>query len=793
MAMELTATEEEAPTPQDRRVFETWPDGQLLGRFLSGADEWAELAFAALIERHGPVVHQVCLEILRDREEARDATQAVFLVLARKAGSIRKPASLGPWLHGVALRVARRGRGESARRKIAERKRAELMGGCRSEKGFRGQSDDLGLREEVGRLPEKYREPILLCYWEGWTQEQAAEALGWPLGTVQSRLHRGLERLRSRLGRKGASFATLAGLGLAAGPEARAALLDRVWIEETALGASRFAKGRGTTGLISPGVTGLAESTLSSMFYDPIKIAAPILLVLLLAATALRWSGRPTREGAVEPPRSTLGPVKISPTPAPIPPKPRVAAIIPAPKGPDRAPAVVPMPPSPVQPEDEGDDFAKLMDPLRPSPGEVRPAEAGPSGRELFERTWSRNDPRSHGGDGLGPVFNGSSCVACHHLGGVGGAGGIARNVEIATVSSGMAQGSGYFYSFSMDFGSGQFDYRMGNAAEVRGTAGNRPDPRMLGAIHPGFRQARSVMLHQFGTDPGYDAWRGSVPGQHGMILVRTSERNSPPLFGSGLIDAIPDEAILAASRRRRPGPMTPRGRVSRLGDGRIGRFGWKAQAATLEEFVKTAAAGEIGLEVPGVRQAVDPRLPGLDAPGLDMDRAECDALVKYVRDLPAPNAPEAADAQEAQQIRSGLEAFKSIGCAHCHSPRLGDVEGIYSDLLLHDMSPALGDSDSYAVFAGDAPAFEDGARDRSGTGLALAQEWRTPPLWGLRDSGPYLHDGRAESIEQAIAMHGGQGAASARRHAELSPRRKRDLATFLRSLAAPSPHLEGR
>ena len=138
--------------------------------------------------------------------------------------------------------------------------------------------------------------------------------------------------------------------------------------------------------------------------------------------------------------------------------------------------------------------------------------------------------------------------------------------------------------------------------------------------------------------------------------------------------------------------------------------------------------------------------------------------------------------------MKSGEETFKSIGCAQCHLPKLGGIDGIYSDLLLHDMSPRLGDSDAYSVFVGDPPrAKVAGPPDRSGSGTSTIQEWRTPPLWGLRDSGPYLHDGRATTIDEAIALHAGQGTASARRYAELSPRRKRHLAAFLGSLAAPA------
>ena len=228
---------------------------------------------------------------------------------------------------------------------------------------------------------------------------------------------------------------------------------------------------------------------------------------------------------------------------------------------------------------------------------------------------------------------------------------------------------------------------------------------------------------------------------------------------------------------------------MSRLKDGRIGRFGWKAQTATLEEFVLSAAAGEIGLEVPGRHQAADPRLPGLAAKGLDMDKGECDDLVDYVRSLPAPVAITPAADKDSAPIKAGESTFKSIGCAGCHIPKLGQVEGIYSDLLLHDMGPQLGDSDTYTVFVGEpsragGPAVTD--RPGAGTGPATVREWRTPPLWGLRDSAPYLHDGRAATIAQAITLHAGQGAISARRYAELATRRKQQIEAFLMSLAAP-------
>jgi CxxC motif-containing protein (DUF1111 family) len=411
------------------------------------------------------------------------------------------------------------------------------------------------------------------------------------------------------------------------------------------------------------------------------------------------------------------------------------------------------------------------------------------AGRELFSRTWSPNDPRSHGGDGLGPVFNAQSCLDCHDQGGPGGSGRAERNIEIATATGGTMAGSGFGYSFFMDFGAGRFEYSFGTGDSREGRRKAPADLAGLESIHPGFRAGRSVVLHRFGTDPEYQAWRAKVPGRRGAVRVEISERNPTPLFGAGLIDAIPDEAIEAAARRRPSGASGVRGRVARVKGGRVGRFGWKAQTETLEEFVLSAAASEVGLEVPGHHQAGDPRLPGIGAKGLDMDRDECAALVAYVRSLPAPVEHVPADAKEAARIEAGGATFAAIGCASCHLPKLGDVEGIYSDLLLHDMGPKLVDTGTYGVFVASpagagGPDAEGGPRGES-SGV-LVQEWRTPPLWGLRDSAPYLHDGRAATIAQAIAQHGGQGAAAARRYANLPPLRRGQLDAFLQSLSSP-------
>ena len=172
-------------------------DGQLLDRFAGGDSEASGLAFEALVERHGPMVLRVCRGVLRDPHDSQDAFQATFLVLVRKAGSVRDRDSLASWLHGVALRVASHARAGLARRRRLERSAVE-----RAESSMAKEAgDDLGprLHEEVGRLPERYRAAVVLCYLEGHTCEDAARVLNWPVGTVKSRLSRARERLRSRL------------------------------------------------------------------------------------------------------------------------------------------------------------------------------------------------------------------------------------------------------------------------------------------------------------------------------------------------------------------------------------------------------------------------------------------------------------------------------------------------------------------------------------------------------------------------------------------------------------------
>jgi RNA polymerase sigma factor (sigma-70 family) len=259
----------------------------LLERYTTGTGEEAELAFATLVERHGPMVLRVCRDLLRDEHAAHDAFQATFLVLVRRAGSLWTRDSLGPWLYQVAVRVARNARSAAARRRRHERKAATLAARSMSGEG----RDDCGsvLHEELCRLPERYRAVIVLCGLEGLTQEQAARHLGWPIGTVQSRLARGRERLRGRLIRRGVAPG-VALAALASSARDVAAAVPQALAGSTIGGAVPFATVRASATiarLYSASVVALTEGVLRSMILTQLKLAALGLLSISLVVTGV--------------------------------------------------------------------------------------------------------------------------------------------------------------------------------------------------------------------------------------------------------------------------------------------------------------------------------------------------------------------------------------------------------------------------------------------------------------------------------------------------------------------------
>ena len=259
-------------------------DAQLLDRLLTGRDEVAGAAFEALVSRHGPMVLGVCRDTLRDAHDAQNAFQATFLVLARKAGSIRRRDSLASWLFGVARKVASRAKSDAARRRAREREAAVPQ--AVEFDPVREPEDYAKLYEEIDRLPGSYREPFILCYLEGMTYESAARQLRCPLGTLSVRLKRARERLRSRLSRRGvvvpAGF-----LAAESGPIATEAAVPIALAKSAVRAASMAMMGKVTVaGAVSASVASLAWRTMAMMRFRAIGIGSMGLGLVVLAATA---------------------------------------------------------------------------------------------------------------------------------------------------------------------------------------------------------------------------------------------------------------------------------------------------------------------------------------------------------------------------------------------------------------------------------------------------------------------------------------------------------------------------
>ena len=331
-------------------------------------------------------------------------------------------------------------------------------------------------------------------------------------------------------------------------------------------------------------------------------------------------------------------------------------------------------------------------------------------GAELFSMEFTPEQ-------GLGPVFNQTGCAACHLEPSVGGVGrnGLETVLRVGRLFD------------------GHFDPLVGRGGPV----------------------ARSHAIAELGVDCD------RVPGIPAGANV-TSVRNTPSLFGTGLIDEIPDEVILAGAIEGRGDRITGEPNLVRGPDDRelIGRFGWKADVATLEQFVAEALRNELGvtsLLAPGGPPPAESERCAGESADPEVDEDAITAITAFVAALPAP--------QPLSDEPAGAQVFDDIGCAACHTPTLeAGEEGVhlYSDLLLHDMGPALDDQ----VIQGS----------------ASGREWRTAPLWGLADRTRYLHDGRAKSIADAILAHGGE-AQAAREHFRSLPRGQlRALLEFLRT-----------
>jgi RNA polymerase sigma factor (sigma-70 family) len=253
-------------------------DRQLLERYAGRGDE---AAFTALVRRHGPLVLGVCRRVLRDAHAAEDAFQATFLVLARRAGAVGRPEALGCWLHGVAARVALKARAREARRRAVERRAAERAP-TTTDPGDPAWQDLRPLLDEaVGELPDKLRTPFILHYLEGRTVSDVARRLGWPRGTVATRLARARQRLRARLLRRGLSLSA-AGLGAALSQDLAAGPLAPVLPAALRKAAAGFA-GRHATGSVPAGIAALAQGGLQTMSLSK-HIVVAVLFVLTVGA-----------------------------------------------------------------------------------------------------------------------------------------------------------------------------------------------------------------------------------------------------------------------------------------------------------------------------------------------------------------------------------------------------------------------------------------------------------------------------------------------------------------------------
>jgi RNA polymerase sigma factor (sigma-70 family) len=268
-------------------------DAELLARFASRRDE---AAFELLLWRHGGMVLNVCRAVLRDADAAQDAFQATFLVLVSKAGSISRREAVGGWLYRVAYRAALKARRRAAAAAARLAPEADLA--ALPAPAAPGGADTAALREvqrllceEVQRLPARYRAPVVACYFEARTHEEAAGHLGWSKGTLAGRLARARELLRRRLSRRGVALgAGLLAAALAPGQATASALAPL--IGTTLQAAARFAAGAAVPAASAPAAA-LAEGVLRTMVWTRIKFMAAAVLAVTLAGTGAVLTGRP--------------------------------------------------------------------------------------------------------------------------------------------------------------------------------------------------------------------------------------------------------------------------------------------------------------------------------------------------------------------------------------------------------------------------------------------------------------------------------------------------------------------
>lgn len=399
------------------------------------------------------------------------------------------------------------------------------------------------------------------------------------------------------------------------------------------------------------------------------------------------------------------------------------------------------------------------------------------AGKHLFEHEWTVNDPLCGKGDGLGPVFNGDSCVVCHFQGGVGGSSGNKFNVTAFDVIS-----------------------------------KNVDNPPRSGVVHDGatqvaFRETKENVNQLFPPE----SWEVTVLEGGGMygpdckpspLRERTvqeshdpvffHELNSPALFGVGLMDKISNMSVSFHGHKRTArkiaDEMSGKFDGNRLGminmvDGNVGKFGWKGQFASLEDFVASACAMEIGLTNQKHAQQVPREHRVNDQATMDMTRKQLDELVCFVRSLPRPQQIMPTKPASIERVLRGEQVFLDAGCADCHVRDLAGIQQIYSDFHLYNLEPVKAVVSPADGGYSDGKAEEEFDFDRSHT---HPDQWQTPALWGVADSAPYFHDGASKTLRSAIERHNGQANSSRQRFESCTKQDQNCLIEFLKTLKAP-------
>src|SRR5438132_8961169 len=243
------------------------------------------------MQRHGPMVLGVSQRVLGHEQDAEDVFQATFLVLARKAKSIRQRASLASWLYGVAYRLALKLKATAARRRARERRVAEMMATKTSTESTWSDLRPI-LDDELSRLPQKYRAPLILCYLEGKTNVEAGRLLGWPAGSMSKRLSRGRELLRARLVERGLALSAIA-LAAMLAEHAQASVPAALW-QSSLKAAVLISTGQALTGVVSTQVGSLVHGVIHTMFMTKMKVAVGIVLGLGLLALTGKLAFQPS-------------------------------------------------------------------------------------------------------------------------------------------------------------------------------------------------------------------------------------------------------------------------------------------------------------------------------------------------------------------------------------------------------------------------------------------------------------------------------------------------------------------